>query len=72
MRMIPGTVLEGRVVIDAPLPEGTTVTVLLEEQAVAVLRPEDEAELADRIAAADRGEVIEYDDVDQMLRDIWR
>jgi hypothetical protein len=72
MRMIPGTVLEGRVVIDDPLPEGATVTVLLEEQTVAVLRPEDEAELADRIAAADRGEVIEYDDVDQMLRDIWR
>jgi hypothetical protein len=70
--MIPGTVLEGRVVIDDPLPEGATVTVLLEEQTVAVLRPEDEAELADRIAAADRGEVIEYDDVDQMLRDIWR
>jgi hypothetical protein len=72
MRMIQGTVLEGRVVLDDPLPEGSTVTVLLEEQTVAVLSPEDAAELADRIAAADRGDVIEYDVVDQMLRDILR
>lgn len=70
--MMHGTVCEGRVVIDDPLPEGASVTVLLEEQAAAVLSLQEETELAERIAAADRGEVIEYDNVDQMLQDLWR
>jgi hypothetical protein len=72
MRMIEGTVQGGRVVVDHDLPEGATVTVLLEEETVAVLSPEDEAELADRIAAAERGEIIEYNDMDQMIRDLCR
>jgi hypothetical protein len=72
MRMLEGTVLDGRVVVDDHLPEGATVTVLLEEEALAVLSPEDEAELAARIAAVERGEVIEYTDIDHMIRDLCR
>jgi hypothetical protein len=72
MRMIEGTVLDGRVVVDHHLPEGASVTVLIEEETVAVLHPEDEAELAARIAAAERGEVIDYTDVDDMIRDLCR
>jgi hypothetical protein len=41
------------------LPEGTTVTVIAGEwDAPAELSPEEEAELAESIAEADRGEVI--------------
>lgn len=41
------------------LPEGTTVTVIAGEWDARVeLSPEEEAELADSIAEADRGEVV--------------
>jgi hypothetical protein len=68
--MIEGTVLDGRVVVEHHLPEGATVTVLLEDETAVVLSPEDEAELTARIAAAERGEVIEYTDIDLMIRDL--
>lgn len=72
MRMLEGTVQGGRVVVDHDLPEGATVTVLLEDEHAAALRPEDEPELAARITAAQHGEVVEYADVDEMIRDLCR
>jgi hypothetical protein len=70
MRMVHGKVLDGRVVVDGDLPEGARVTVVIEDNAAVELNPEDEAELAERLAAAQRGETIEYSSIDDMLRDV--
>jgi hypothetical protein len=69
--MVHGKVLDGRVVVDDDdLPEGVRVTVVIEEDVAIELSPEDEAELAERLAAVQRGEVIEYSGIDDMLRDV--
>jgi hypothetical protein len=68
--MVHGKVLDGRVVVDGDLPEGARVTVVIEEDAAVELSPEDEAELAERLAAAQRSETIEYSSIDAMLRDV--
>lgn len=65
MRIIPGTVVAGQV-----MPEGD----LLDEEQNAdddgriTLTPAEEAELAQRIAAMDRGEFAEYESAETFIR----
>jgi hypothetical protein len=60
MGIATGTVVEGRVLVEGmTLPEGTVVTVLTREPAGAVrLSAEEESELLEAIAEADRGDTI--------------
>jgi len=61
MRIVSGKVLAGKVVMDgAPFEEGTEVTVIAADEVEGFeLGPEEEAELLDAIAAADRGELVD-------------
>lgn len=65
MRVASGTVVNGRVeVAGEPLDEGQRVTVLAPEpEETFELGPEDEAALLLSIAEADRGELIDGDEV---------
>ena len=60
MGIATGTVVQGRVLIEGlDLPEGAVVTVLTRESSgVVVISAEDEAELLEAIAEADRGDTI--------------
>lgn len=60
MGITTGTVIAGKVVVEGmELPEGSTVTVLTPESDNEVrLTAEEEAELLEAIAEADRGETI--------------
>ena len=60
MQVATGKVVAGKVVVEGlPLAEGEVVTVLTQEtEASAYLSPEEEAELLEAIAQADRGETI--------------
>jgi hypothetical protein len=75
MTIVPGRVVNGRVEIeveDFELPEGAEVTVYLpgEDEADFDLTPEQEAELEESIAEADRGEVIPAEHVLRELREM--
>jgi len=65
MQIATGTVVGGKVVVEGlDLSEGETVTVLTQESAQEVhLSPEDEAQLLEAIAEADRGETISAEDL---------
>ena len=65
MGIATGTVVAGKVVIEGlELPEGAKVTVLTPEPDQEVLlSPEEEAELLEAIAAADRGETISAEEL---------
>lgn len=65
MGIVTGTVVAGKVVVeDVELPEGSTVTILTQElEEEVVLSPEDEAELLEAIAEADRGETISAEEL---------
>ena len=71
MRITAGTVVEGRVVVEGePLAEGTKVTVIAFEDAETFeVTPEEEAILLQSIAEADRGELVDLDDVLSRLGD---
>lgn len=60
MQLATGTVLAGKLVVEGlDLPDGETVVVLTREVEDEVhLSPEDEADLLESIAEADRGETI--------------
>ena len=60
MGIATGTVVEGKVQVDGvTLPEGATVTVLTRGPGRGVLlTPEEEAELLESLAQAERGETI--------------
>ena len=60
MRVSKGTVISGKVVVDGePLEEDATVTILARESNETFeLTPEDEAQLLDSLAQAERGEMI--------------
>lgn len=72
MRMMTGTVVEGKVVFEneygEPLEEGITVTVLAPEKEEFELGPEEKAELMESIVEADAGEFIDGED---FLRKLW-
>ena len=65
MQIATGTVVGGKVVVEGlDLAEGETVTVLTQESEQEVhLSPEDEAELLEAIAEADRGETISAEEL---------
>jgi hypothetical protein len=70
MQIATGTVVEGKVVVDGfPLSEGEIVTVLRQESEASVyLSPEEEVELLEAIAQADRGETISAEELFARLR----
>jgi hypothetical protein len=57
MNVVRGRVRDGRVELESALPDGAEVVVVLGETAPFDLAENDIAELTERIAAADRGEV---------------
>jgi hypothetical protein len=65
MGIATGTVIGGKVVVEGTvLPEGSTVTVLTPESEDEVcLTAEEEAELREAIAEADRGETISAEEL---------
>ena len=70
MSVMAGKVVNGRIEVeDFELPEGAEVTVYLhgDEEDELDLTPEQEAELEESIAEADRGEVVP---VEEVLRDV--
>lgn len=69
MQVATGTVVGGKVVVEGlDLAEGETVTVLTHEPEEEVhLSPEEEAELLQAIAEADRGETITAEELFALL-----
>lgn len=64
MRITKGTVVDGRIVVEGePLSEGSSVTVLVAEEGVFTLNAAEEAALLESIAEADRGELLDAEDV---------
>ncbi len=64
MRITTGKVVGGRVVVEGDtLSEGVSVTILVPDNATFDLSEEDEAVLLDAISQADRGELVEAEDV---------
>ena len=64
MRITKGKVVNGSIVVEGePLDEGTVVTVLVSDEPVFTLSAEEEATLLESIAEADRGELIDGQDV---------
>ena len=64
MRITKGKVVGGQVVVEGvPLDEDSTVTVLVSDEKTFTLNPEDETALLQAIAEADRGDLIDGDDV---------
>ena len=70
MKVATGTVIDGKVVVDGEtLAEGSTVTVLLRDDAETFeLTSDEEAELLDSIAAIERGEFITGEHLLERLR----
>jgi hypothetical protein len=64
MRITKGKVVNGNIVVEGePLDEGTVVTVLVSDERVFTLSPEEESTLLESIAEADRGELVDAEDV---------
>jgi len=63
MKVIKGKVVSGKVVVEGPLPEGASVTVLAPEGDLFTLTSEEEAALLAAISEADRGDVVDADSV---------
>jgi hypothetical protein len=64
MRITKGKVVEGRIVVEGEsLSEGATVTILVPDERAFTLTPEDEASLLEAIAEADRGELVDAQDI---------
>ena len=64
MRIAPGKVVDGRVELDAELPEGASVTVLaLEGDETFEADPETEGMLLEAMAQSRRGQVTSLKDV---------
>jgi len=64
MRITKGKVVSGQIVVEGEsLAEGSVVTVLVSDERTFTLSDEDEAALLEAIAEADRGELLDADDV---------
>ena len=73
MSVMAGKVVNGRIEVeDFELPEGAEVTVYLrgDDEEEFDLTPEQEAELEESIAEAERGDVVPAEEVLRELRDI--
>lgn len=67
--MIAGKVMHGHIVADVDLPDGSNVTILVDDAPV-TLTAEEEQELAESIADIENGNVVEYRSLDEMLTDL--
>ena len=64
MRITKGKVVDGQIVVeDDQLEEGAVVTVLVTDESEFQLSPEEENELLAAMAEADRGELVDAEDV---------
>ena len=64
MRITKGKVVGGQIVVEGdPLDEGSTVTILVSDERAFTLNSEDETALLQAIAEADRGDLVDGDDV---------
>jgi hypothetical protein len=64
MRITKGKVVNGSIIVDGEtLEEGSFVTVLVTDESVFTLSPEEESVLLESIAEADRGQLIDGQDV---------
>jgi hypothetical protein len=69
MRIATGKVVGGQIIIEGePLSEGATVTILVSDGDAFTLSEDDEAALLDAIAEADRGELMDVENVLKRLR----
>jgi hypothetical protein len=69
MKVVTGRVVDGRVVVEGGgLDEGATVTIIVRDDDTFELSPEEEAALLTAIDEADRGEVIEAEEVLKKIR----
>ena len=68
MRITKGKVVAGQIVVEGEsLKEGSTVTILVPDERTFALSDEDEAALLESIAEADRGELLDAEDVLKQL-----
>ena len=68
MRITKGKVVRGQIVVEGePLSEGSTVTILVADERTFTLSGEEEAALLEAIAEADRGELLDAEDVLKQL-----
>ena len=69
MKIATGKVVGGKVVVEGtPLEEGASVTVIApDDHEAAPLTPQQEAELLESIAEADRGELISAEEILERL-----
>ena len=64
MRVTKGKVVDGHIVVEGEsLTEGCVVTVLVSDERSFTLSHEDEAALLEAIAEADRGDLLDAEDV---------
>lgn len=69
MRITKGKVVDGQIVVEGEsLQEGSSVTVLIPDEREFTLGPEEEAALLEAIAQADRGELVDGDEVLNRIR----
>ena len=69
MQIASGKIIDGRVVVEAELPEGADVTLIaLDGEETFEVSPELEAIILESIAQGERGEVISADDLLRELR----
>lgn len=69
MQIASGRIIDGRVVVDAELPEGADVTLIaLDGEETFEVSPELEAIILESIAQGQRGEVISAEDLLRELR----
>jgi hypothetical protein len=70
MRVVTGTIIEGKVVLEgASLPEGTVVTVFAKDSEATVrLPPALQTELEESLEEADREEGISWDELSRKLQ----
>ena len=68
MRITKGKVVGGQVIVEGePLTEGSIVTILIPEDRTFTLTEEDEAALLEAIAQADKGQLLDAEDVLKQL-----
>ena len=64
MRITKGKVVDGRIVVEGEsLDEGSVVTVLVSDENTFTLTEEEETALLESIAQANRGELLDAEDV---------
>ena len=68
MRITKGKVVAGHIIVEGEsLIEGSTVTILVPDERTFTLSDEDEASLLEAIAEADRGELLDAQDILKQL-----